>query len=385
MLSTYCFMNRVRGALAATVIGVGVATFVHCGSLDAATMSGSAGDGGTDGAVGPPDGGGDSAAGDASAAPSVLLTVHASPDLFDFRVCFGASPSPDGASVTFHPSATPWPSDDAHPMASSNYAGIAVGGGATLPRALEVSGPYVIPYLIDAHTLAMSSDPKAACHDRVGSGCIPNSGVCLKTTDYVQLPGISAALLAGGGAKLVAIVGCKTPGSAACGTAMGGALHADVLTLASEAVQSVDNIGVQVAHVAAALGPIVMRVDSAGDAGVSVDASYLQVTPPNGFIVTRPGNDTSLGWGTQSVSLQSNGDAGIALKMPLADIQRLSDPSTLPAEFFKQQGTFVFVLVGDTSAANALYIDSGLNPKFDGTGLHFVAISTAPPPALDGG
>ena len=71
--------------------------------------------------------------------------------------------------------------------------------------------------------------------------------------------------------------------------------------------------------------------------------------------------------------------------MSLADLQRVSDPSVLPSDYFKEGTSYVFVLVGDTSAPNALYVDGGINPRFDGTALHFIAISTAPPSLPDGG
>ncbi len=383
MASSYDVMLRVRGVLAAIAIGGALSTFVHCGSLDSATASGFDGDagGGDDASLGP-DGGRDASA-DGGGAPTVLVVVHASPDLYDFRVCFGASTSADGLGATFDPNAIPWPYDDAHPMASSNYAGIAVGGGATLPREITTDGRYVVPYLIDAHQLAMSSSPTAKCNTRVGPQCVPNSGLCLKTSDFVQLPAIPSSMIEGGGTRVLAIVGCKTPGAAACGTELSGVLHAATLPLTTASIMSVDQMSVQVAHVAVAAGPVVATLDPAlSDAG-AIPLSPLGVGPKNGAIANVPQTPGSLDWGSQGVSIRMAQDAG--LRMSLADLQRVSDPSVLPSDFFKARGSYVFVLIGDTSATNALFVDGGLNPKFDGTALHFVAISTEPSALPDGG
>ena len=334
----------------------------------------------TSGDGGPGEGGGDAAgpdgsASDAGVVPSVVLALHASPDLFDFRICLATSTSADGTGATFSANVAPWPSDDSRPMPMANYAGVAVGRGAALPREIVPSGVFVVPYLIDAHQLAMSNDPKAACSSRVGSGCVPGSGMCLKSSDFVQLPAIPAVTFAGTGAKLLAIVGCLTPGRAACGAEDNGALHAKVLPLAGDEALSVDQIGVQVAHVALAAGSVVAHVDD-----TTIDAGPLpldpfNVGPLNGFVMTVPSDKSSPLWASEGVSF-AIADAG--LRMSLADMQRIADPSQLPIEFFKAHGAYVFVLVGDPNAANALYVDGGLNPKFDGTGLHVTAISTSP-------
>ncbi len=375
-------MVGVVRVISGGAIAAGIVSVVHCSSSLADGAFAPEGDGGiTSDASGFDSGGADAGAGDAGATPSVLVVVHASPDLYDFRLCFGRSTSADGISVDFDPNAVPWPNDDTHPMASSNYAGIPVGGGATLPREIATNGPYVIPYLIDAHQLAMTNDPKAHCNARVGPSCPPRTGVCLNATDYVQLPGIPISTILGGGTRVLAIGGCKTPGAAVCGTVMGGALHATVLSLAHASVMSVDQIGVQVAHLAVGAGPIVATLDTVDAGSFALDP--LQSGPQNGAIVTIPGTQGSLLWGSQGVSAQLAADAG--LRMSLADLQRISDPSVLPSDYFTAGTSYVFVLVGDKSAANMLYVDGGLNPKFDGTALHFVAISTTPPAAPDGG
>ncbi len=377
-------MVGVLRVVAGGALAAGVVSLAHCSASNASSAFAPNEDAGVTNNDGGREDAGLTDAGfsDAGALPSVLVAVHASPDLFDFRVCFGMSGSPAATSVTFDPKSIPWPYDDTHPMASSNYAGVAVGGGSTLPREIVPSAPYLIPYLIDAHTLAMSNDPKATCSARVGTQCVPNSGECLKTSDYVELPAIARSEVERGGTRVLAVVGCKTPGGAACGTAMGGALHATLLSLANAPQAGVMQLSLQIAHVALGAGPIVATLDSVlNDAGpFSLDP--LQTGPSNGAIVDRPTDPGSLAWGSQGVSI-AMADAG--LRMSLADLQRISDPSVLPSAYFREGKSYVFVLVGDTSATNALYVDGGLNPKFDGTALHFVAISTTPPALPDGG
>ena len=385
MASSSPFVLGVLRVVAGAAVAAGVAALAHCSASNASSAFAPSEDGGgsNNDAGGEDAGFNDAGFADAGAVPSVLVAVHASPDLFDFRVCFGMSRSPDATSVTFDPKTIPWPYDDTHPMASSNYAGIAVGGGSTLPREIVPSAPYLIPYLIDAHTLAMSNNPKATCSARVGTQCVPNSGECLKSTDYVELPAIARSEVERGGTRVLAVVGCVTPGRAACGTAMGGALHATLLSLANAPQASVMQLSLQIAHVALGAGPILATLDSVlNDAG-PFPLDPLQTGPNNGAIVDRPTDPGSLAWGSQGVSIAMAADAG--LRMSLADLQRISDPSVLPSAYFAEGKSYVFVLVGDTSATNALYVDGGLNPKFDGTALHFVAISTTPSALPDGG
>lgn len=380
--SWYGAVVRVVGgaALAAKIVAI-----VSCGS-SSDTASGFAGDdGGTghDGSVADA-GGADGGASDAGLGVSVLVAVHASPDYEDVRLCFGESSTPDATAVTFVPGVAPWPSDDAHPMPRSNYAGIAKGGGATVPSEIVGSGSYVVPYIVRASRLATDAMPTLECGLRVGPQC-SSTAHCLASTDYVQLPAIPWSSLARGGAQVLAIVGCKTPGQPSCGTAQNGALHAALVPLAIGAVQSVDQIGVQVAHVAPALGSITARVDGVIDDAGAMSLAYLHAAPGNGTVVTIPSTRDSLAWGTQGISIGTPGDGGLTLTTSLADIQRVSNPSVLPSDFFVGAHRYVFVLVGDPSVQNQLYVDGGLNPQFDGTGLHVVAISTAPAPPPDGG
>jgi hypothetical protein len=380
-MASSCFMDRVRGALVVAALGGAGGALVHCGSMSESATAFGGDDGGTTADSGGGDGGGfDSSASDSGVAIATLLAVHASPDLSDFRICLGGSSSADGTSAYFN-GVAPWPSDDSHPMPMANYAGIAVGRGAALPRAIVPNAPFVIPYLIDAHELTMLSDPKAPCNARVGPGCPPNSGMCLRTSDYVALPAIPTSLLLEPGAKVLAIVGCKTPGNAACGTAMGGTLRAAIVSLSPDPQASVDQIGVQLAHLSFASGSAVATLDSlAVDAG-PVPLDPLTSGPSNGLIITRPPSPGDLGWGNDGVAFAVR-DAG--LRMSLADMQRIADPSALPSVYFTDRA-YVFVLVGDPNANEALYIDGGLNPKFDGTGLHVTAISTTPGTLGDGG
>jgi hypothetical protein len=376
---------RLRGgtrvAIAAACFGGALATTGACGSM-AENAAGSSGDGGTEEA-GDGSSVGDSGMSDGGITPSVILAVHGSPDLFDFRICLAESPSPSASDARFDSDVAPWPYDGAHPMPMSNYAGVPVGGGAALPREIVPNGgAYIVPYVIDAHQLAMSGAPTAACAQRVGPACTPGSGSCLKTSDYVQLAPISVRDIAGPGAKILAVVGCVNNGASACDATQNGTLRARVIALAPSQRLSIDQLGVQLAHAAPAIGPMTATLDAVVGGTGTFLVTQFESAPPNGAIVGRPMGQSSLAWGSQGVTIVA-GDAGV--RMSLADIQRVVDPSVLPSTLFQDGVGYAFVVVGDPAAQNPLYTDGGLNARYDGKALHVIALPTIASTLGDGG
>src|SRR4029077_795851 len=105
----------------------------------------------------------DSGAMDASAGPTRILAVHASANLFPFRLCFGG---PGGTPI--FPS-LPYPSDPTQPMPETNIPGVPVGGATFLPP-IELSG-VVTPYVVSTYRLL--TDTTKSCELRVCPGVTP--------------------------------------------------------------------------------------------------------------------------------------------------------------------------------------------------------------------
>ena len=389
-MSPLTSLSSLAWLACASLGALGIVT--ACGSMDSAASFASAGDGGEDG----------SASNDASAAdgnfnpdggrvsPPALVVAHASPDLYDFRMCFAKTASPDGSSPTMI--ARPaWPDDSAGPMPLANYPGVPTGGGAPLPALGHFFGSYLVPYLVRAKVLERSNLGATPCDQLICSG-----GQCLDKQDYVTLPPIDGAKLGDGGAYLLAIVGClplnANPG-ASCGagySATLGNLRAVVMRLDERRPALANSpIAFQFAHAAPALGFVSVTVDTLD--GGAVGLAFNAVAPPSALTLPRP---TLADYGKIDVTLHLfSGDGGAdssaptTLAMSLASIERATAPGKLPNAFYEQDSNFVFVVLGDPSAdvAQISTPDGGANPAYDGHGLHVIAIPSASIDAHDGG
>ena len=311
-----------------------------CGSLDSAATfagagdagedSGASSDGGADGGFNP-DGG--------RVSPPALVVAHGSPDLYDFRMCFAKSASPDGSSavVVARPA---WPDDSAGPMPLANYPGVPAGGGTPLPALGRFVGSYLVPYLVRAKVLERSNLGASPCDQLICSG-----GQCLDKQDYVTLPPIDGAKLGDGGAYLLAIVGClplsANPG-ASCGAGYSttlGNLHAVVMRLDDRRPALANApIAFQVAHTAPALGFVSITVDTLD--GGAVGLAFNAVAPPTALTLPRP---ALADYGKIEVTLHMfPGDGGAdasaptTLALSLASIERATAPGKLPNAFYEQ-------------------------------------------------
>ncbi len=68
----------------------------------------------------------------------------------------------------------------------------------------------------------------------------------------------------------------------------------------------------------------------------------------------------------------------------LDSIAFVSNPNVDPITFYDVRQNFVFALIGDPSDETSVLLDNGRNYKFDGTGLHIIAVPYATPrPSVD--
>ncbi|HEY8086650.1 MAG TPA: hypothetical protein VIF09_02365, partial [Polyangiaceae bacterium] len=163
---------------------------------------------GDDGGLTPaPDSGAtDGAAGGDSGPPAVLvsfLALHASANLYDFRLCFGVG-APGGSASAIAPLPA-YPDDPTKPMPETNYPGVPVGGGALLPAVLLAPGSSITPYVVRAKVL--TKDVAGAANERTCADLICSGVTCLDPTrDYYALPAFSVS---GAATTLLAVQGCE--------------------------------------------------------------------------------------------------------------------------------------------------------------------------------
>ena len=310
--------------------------------------------------------------------PTRILAIHASANLYDYRLCFGAG---GGANVLPLPA---YPDDPAAPMPETNYPGVPVGGAALLPAITFGYAP-VTPFVVRAQVLEklgyVSTNPNEPTCDALI--CQGSSTCLLKNYDYFELPPVVIPPLGGGLA--LAIEGCVpfgvVPGSSAqCGDSYdGGAignLSAEVAPLAPSGagvwtVQVAQLSPSFAAEMAAgdAGAPALAYVDPATDASVPLSPSPLS----GGFLplVTLPLGDA----GVLSAYLALAPGSAPALTESLAAIQFFQSPSSNPTTYFEAPSTYLVAIVGDATdaAAPASLPDGAPNPAFDGHGLHVIA------------
>ena len=394
----------VRRALAALSSAASVAfaiaaleALANCGSsMSDASFANGLDDGGQDASGEDASTSFDSGNGDAAAAaPPVLVVAHASPDLFDFRMCFAKVAAGDVGDGGIRGKILPrpaWPDDTAGPMPLANYPGVPAGGGAPLPNLHTFDGQDLAVYLVRAKVLERSNLGSTPCDQLLCSG-----GQCLDKQDYVALPAIDGTKLQHGATYLLAVVGCL-PLNASAGASCGenysmtlGNLHALVMRLdARRPTDALLPIALQIAHAATAVGRVAVGIDTI-DAGAlgAITPAFGEVAPPSALTLARPAfaDYGKIDVHVATVAPDGGADAGAALALSLDAIQKATEPGTLPNSFYEQSSNFVFVVLGDPSpdVAQIFLQDGGANPAYDGHGLHVIALPTASIDARDGG
>jgi len=328
----------------------------------AAADSGLASDGPSEGSA---DGGG----------PTTIAFVHASPDLPAVRLCWTAAGSQQAMAVPA------FPADNVMP--ASDYPGIPVGGaawGTFQTNLADLNGGTV--YAVSASNIAGNT---LTC-DRL----ICNDPGCVAQNDYWSLGTIAPDVLSSG-PNVVAIAGCRGDDLLASNKQCGdgwqpgkGNLHLQVLPVGSAPGRYQGLLTVQ----AAQLSPGLVWLQ--GDAGVSTvsfgaesDAQpFAQLTSAGEVEPSLPqmlsldaGAIEQLGFAVD-VSGADASDAG-HFWMSLSQALALTDPQEAPGTYYAFGGIYVVAIVGDPTASRPFSSDP--DASYDGTGLHVLVVSTAPP------
>ncbi len=364
------------GVTATLLFYSSVSTLVSCGSDSSTSFAGPSGNdsgtgGGEDGSTTSDAGAG----GEGGASPSLTLLVHASADADDFRICFGTTDNADGgAAVPVLPLA-PLPDDATHPMPRTNYPGVPAGGGVVLKAAFGGAKTYLVPYLVNAETLATKSTLAGKTCDQIFCG---SGASCLKSTDYDTLPPIATTSVAGGGTRVLVVTGCRAGTSvpARCGPGYDpatGNLALRMLPLDAVPTSGATKIGVQIAQVAPVLGSVAVSY-GALDGGTSLGTvAYGTVAPPTALPSDRPTSDPAFeSTGLRVTELSDGGASGAPYTMSLAAVATASDPTQVPGDYFAGGKNYVFVLIGDPAYPAD---DAGTQLV---RGFHAIALATTP-------
>ncbi len=371
-------MPRIRSTPARLLFMVTLSALTACAAMDSASLAGGRGldpsPPAADASGAPPGFGGDDAGG---APPPHLFVVHASPDLFAFRVCFATGGS--DAEVGTFTNDLPAPADPSRPMPLSNYPGVPSGAGVELVDLPASARGTVVPYVVDA---------RRVWHDWATDGCdalFEHPRDFRENVEYFALPPIT---LHEGATAVLVVSGCvpalfdKKASAARCGATYDeakGNLTATLTPLAMASPKS-DAMSVHFAQLSASAGAVRASFGTlAADAGAIAltDGQAYLADPAAPVDVPLPHDDAGalLRYSTEGVTVEAADDGGVLLATDLATIQRLSSPSDVPSTFFAR-GAYLFALVGDaTDPDRQLTLpDGGANPTFDGTGLHVIAV-----------
>jgi hypothetical protein len=298
--------------------------------------------------------------------PTSILAVHASANLYDFRLCFGV----EDAGILAVPA---YPDDPSHPMPETNYPGVPVGGAALLPP-IQLNADSVTVYVVPAYYL-QSQGYVAGGNEQTCDVLI--SKLNLEDVEYFTLPPVTFPSL--GGTVVLAIQGCgagtgMAAGSVAqCGASFSpgvGNLSALVGALAAEDAGAWT---LQLADLSPSFDPeggtaALAYVDPTIDASISLaaPASSLSATT-----VTIPLSDA----GVTAAYFVIGPSSAAPLAESLASIQYFQSPASNPFTYFNAPTTYFVAIVGDATdaAAPASLPDGAANPAFDGHGLHVIA------------
>ncbi|MDP9151363.1 MAG: hypothetical protein M3O36_15685 [Myxococcota bacterium] len=331
------------------------------------------------------------AGGDSGTSPEPILFVNASPSLGAIRLCWSVGSQPLSATAVPFPSGAPMP--------ASNYAGVAVGGAEWLDaeRTNELIDGDLTLYALDAKPLVTSHEEALPCGQ-----LICNAGCNLKLNRAYWRVGtvIPAGSLSPGRANVIAITGCLGSGAdltattARCGAtwdSVRGNLHADVVSLASSAV---DDGGLAVQAVQLSPGIAWLSADAGGTV-----VTFGREADPDAALVAQLADEATFGPPSAvrlalPTGLAAFGQFGFGLEVPrpgsgpparawtsLAQAQSLINPALDPTRYYGAAGTYIVAIVGDPSVAQAVAQATGPSDDagYDGTGLHVLVLPPRSP------
>ncbi len=357
------------GGAAGTGVGGG-----QSGTGGSGGMGGYGGMGGSGGLAG--SGGAAGAATETAfeAEPSLAI-VHASPNLFPFRVCLER----DGIVQDGYP----LPADDSHYLPESNFPGIPAGGLTELDPSITVQGDLVLHLLRADAYLVQHAQPGLS----LGLPCedlLPN----LDAKDKIAVPVADLGALSNRVRALV-VHGCR-PGQGmsalSCGDSFDpttGNLQAELVGFSPELQLEPSTTMVFAAHVSPSLSALQVAGQRLGLVYGKLGESAAQVVTDN--LLNAPGQsapspftppDKLPDFEDFGFTLTSTEPGPALLRASLASVQRVSAPYDTPAAFFASSNGVLLLAVGDASEASEPWLldDDTWNPLYDGRGLHLLAL-----------
>ena len=402
--SRYLGSSRLLFATAAIL---GSIALLHCSNMDIAdsdsdpTESGGP-DGGQDANSGLVDGGLDSGGqpddgATALGIPTRMFFVHASPNAFPVRLCYEV----DGVMQP----RLPMPDDPDQPMPLASFPGIAPGSAYEMVEMDDFQNAgEITPVAVraDVQKVAQAVDGADYALDCTDLVCPPGGADCLDDASVIRLPSLPAGSFYQNPIELLVMSGClgedaEDPGSIErCGTgfdATAGNVDTQLLTFYPADAAEQGKVGLLIAHLSPSIDATLQNSNQGelrielGDLDDPSGRRLLTLNQPLMSVQTPDSADwlalpTDLdGYATTGVIAQVlDGPTVVpaSISLSLANVQGVTAPSSLPEEFYEASRSFVFALVGDVTAQPASTGDpnGGLNPLYDGRGLHFIAIPT---------
>jgi hypothetical protein len=336
-------------------------------------MGGAGGMGGSGGVAGSGGAAGGSTA--AFEAEPSLVVVHASPNLFPFRLCLERdSVMQDGY---------PLPDDDNHFLPESNFPGIPAGGLTDLDPSITVQGSLVLHLVRADAYLVQQAQPG------LGQGLLCDDLMThLDAGDKIAVPVGNLGALSNTVRTLV-VHGCR-PGQGlsalSCGESFDpttGNLEAELVGFSPELLSEPSTSQVFAAHVSPSLSALQVAGQRLGLVYGQLGESPTQVVTDN--LLSDPGQSPPSAFTPPSAlpdfehfgfTLTSTEPGPALLRASLANVQHVSAPYDTPAAFFAGSNGLLLLAVGDASEASEPWLldDDTYNPLYDGRGLHLLAL-----------
>lgn len=305
--------------------------------------------------------------------------IHASHELFAFRLCVEAN----GELLTKYP----YPFDSNHHLPETNFPGIAVGGQVDLAPLLDEIGAFstVTLHAVRADNASVvRATPEI---DKVDCSKLLYGFEKLASEDFVTFENVSLGDEKNSPIRILIVDGCRADASLTteqCGASYDpttGNLNARVMGfnpfLKSEPLATM----VYPMHLSPSLAELASES--------TLELSYEELSSGTYQVIISndvPGDTPSTTAGEMSApaAMEDYGEMGfkliaktlgeeeVLLRASLANTQLVSSPYDTPQAFFTGANGLVLVFVGDASTKSEawLNVDGSWNPAYDGRGLH---------------
>ncbi len=379
---------------------LGVAAVVGCAGIAGGALAGCGGDDSTpatatdSGTLPDVTTGGDSGPGLDSATDSPvadagqhgkILVVNASPDLGPFRVCVAIGKKADGSDGTVAPLAA-LPDVAVGPQP---FPGIFQGTGGAFPDVKDLTGDNVTPYVILAQKIATDVKPTDGGVERTCDALVGAGGSLTVNVDYFKLPTIPAGTFTNNSTHILGALGCLPKAVDA---------NADIAHCGPDYVDATGNLGIHIFALSrTAPTPGTLGADFAHFSGglsaapifpvmINADASVPISATPVAYASVGPATPASIPGVVPTTSqfgialpTADGGTTGIIAAAPLLLVQQVTIGATTPADYFANDQSYTFVVIGDPAISALVDAGSGQPPGFNGFGLHFLGFNNNPP------